>query len=170
MGNGVRQSDPDSVTQHRFLSIHFLHSLQSGLPPVPARTFSFSTLLPAWQFVHTWCTLALIECHGDFCISDSWVLGGTQSHPLPHSLITWSAPTSGATELQKIPVNRLSGCRVLCLSYCGFESEASIMRPSALPRKMATPQHCGWTEPLESLLSHDLHWRGSSYARDDGRL
>ncbi len=84
MGDSVRQCGPDSVTQHRFLSIHFLHSLQSGLPPVPARTFSFSMLLPALQLVQTWCTPALIECHGNFLISDFRVLGDPITPP--HSL------------------------------------------------------------------------------------
>lgn len=38
--------------------------MQSGLPPVPKRTFSRSMLLPVLQLVLLWWTPDLIECHG----------------------------------------------------------------------------------------------------------
>jgi hypothetical protein len=45
------------------------HSLQSGLPPVPDRTFSRSMLLPVVQDVLLWYTLCFTECQGKVFIT-----------------------------------------------------------------------------------------------------
>ena len=45
-------------------ALRSLQCLQSGFPPVPARLFSRSMLLPSVHAVLLWCTFCLIECHG----------------------------------------------------------------------------------------------------------
>jgi hypothetical protein len=53
---------PDNYLPCRSRDAQCVHS---GLPPVPARRFSRSMLLPSVHLLLSWCTDCLTECQGE---------------------------------------------------------------------------------------------------------